>query len=96
MNKEKLRQEWLAEEKVAHIKGWDFSHINNRYDEEEDLSWNYEEVIRQYLKSEHKLLDVDTGFCVIIMTVANSLVNKRVSELLPNFETDDIFGWCAA
>ncbi len=42
------------------------------------------------------VLDAGCGFCVIIMTVANSLVNKRVSELLPNFETDKIYGWCAA
>ncbi len=43
-----------------------------------------------------KIADFAIGFCVIIMTVANSLVNKRVSELLPNFETANIYGWCAA
>ncbi len=41
-------------------------------------------------------IDLACGFCVIIMTVANSLVNKRVSELLPKFETVKIYGWCAA
>lgn len=28
---------WKAEEGIAHIKGWDFSHIQNRHTEEEDL-----------------------------------------------------------
>ena len=32
---------WLNEEKAAYIKGWDFSHIRNRYKEEEDFSWNF-------------------------------------------------------
>ena len=29
MNKEQLLNEWLKEEKVAHIKGWDFSHLQD-------------------------------------------------------------------
>ena len=32
-----LRKEWEAEEKIAHIHGWDFSHIHGRYEEEDDL-----------------------------------------------------------
>ena len=28
-----LRKEWEAEEKNAHIHGWDFSHIHERYEE---------------------------------------------------------------
>ena len=32
---EELKQEWLAEESIAHIHGWDFSHINDRYEEED-------------------------------------------------------------
>ena len=40
-----LRIEWEAEEKIAHIHGWDFSHIHDRYEEEEDLPWNYKQII---------------------------------------------------
>lgn len=29
MNKEQLLNEWLKEEKVAHINGWDFSHLQD-------------------------------------------------------------------
>lgn len=28
---------WLTEEQAAHIKGWDFSHIDGKYDEDQDL-----------------------------------------------------------
>lgn len=61
MNKEKLLNEWLQEEKVAHIQGWDFSHIAGKYDEESDLPWNYKKIINRYLLSNMKLLDIDTG-----------------------------------
>ncbi len=83
MNREKLRNEWLAEEKIAYIKGWDFSHINDRYDEEDDLSWDYEEVIRKYLKSYHKLLDVDTGGGEFLLGLNHPLSNCSATE---NFE----------
>ena len=41
MNKEQLLSEWLEEEKVAHIHGWDFSHIHGKYEDENDLPWDY-------------------------------------------------------
>ncbi len=44
-----LRKEWEAEEKIAHIHGWDFSHIHGRYEEEDDLPWDYEAIIKSYL-----------------------------------------------
>ena len=34
MNFEQLKEQWLAEEAVAHIHGWDFSHLNGRYTQE--------------------------------------------------------------
>ena len=34
MNTEELKKAWLKEEEIAHIVGWDFSHINDRYEEE--------------------------------------------------------------
>ena len=32
-----LHKLWKAEESIAHIHGWDFSHIAGRYTEEDDL-----------------------------------------------------------
>ena len=38
--------------------------------------------------------DFATGFRVIIMTQANSLVNTRVLELLPKFKIKKMNRWC--
>lgn len=34
MNKNYLKTTWKHEEELAHVHGWDFSHINGRYREE--------------------------------------------------------------
>jgi len=52
---------WKAEEEIAHIRGWDFSHIEGRYTEQENLPWDYRSVIREYLQDDRKLVDIDTG-----------------------------------
>lgn len=61
MNEAELKSIWKKEEKVAHIRGWDFSHIRGKYEEEHDLPWNYEEIVRQYLRDDLDVLDYDTG-----------------------------------
>lgn len=61
MDTEALKLIWKKEEEIAHIRGWDFSHIAGKYDEERDLPWNYEAIVRQYLTEDTKLLDYDTG-----------------------------------
>lgn len=59
--KEKLYKEWKEEEKIANIKGWDFSHISGRYIEEDKLPWDFKAVIKKYLSNDMKLLDMETG-----------------------------------
>lgn len=61
MDKKQLLKKWLQEEKIAHIRGWDFSHIHGRYEEENDLPWDYGDIIKKYLREEFCLLDMDTG-----------------------------------
>ena len=61
MKENELIQTWKAEEEIAHIHGWDFSHIDGRYMEGTDFPWDYRQVIREYLKPKKKLLDIDTG-----------------------------------
>ena len=48
MEKQALINQWLLEQEIAHIKGWDFSHIRGRYKEEDDLPWNFENIIKSY------------------------------------------------
>lgn len=61
MNKAELKAIWKKEEEAAHIHGWDFSHIHGRYEEENDLPWDYEKIVRQYLRNDSNILDYDTG-----------------------------------
>lgn len=61
MNRTKLYRQWLQEEDAARMKGWDFSHLRGRYEEEQDLPWDYEQVVRAFLRPDKELLDMDTG-----------------------------------
>lgn len=61
MNRTKLYRQWLREENTARMKGWDFSHLRGRYEEEQDLPWDYEQVVRTFLQPNKELLDMDTG-----------------------------------
>ena len=62
MNIEKLREYWQAEESAARIKGWDFSHIDNKVKSKEDeMPLSYKHVIQKYIKDTDKILDIDTG-----------------------------------
>ncbi|MBQ3125605.1 MAG: methyltransferase domain-containing protein [Clostridia bacterium] len=56
-----LHAAWRAEEAIAQIHGWDFSHIDDRYTEENDLPWDYRTEILSRLTPEMRILDLDTG-----------------------------------
>ena len=83
MNKDLLRQQWLEEEKVAHIHGWDFSHIHGRCEEENDLPWDYEKLVKNYLKPEHDLLDLDTGGGEFLLSLHHPFSNTSATEAYP-------------
>ena len=83
MKKEERLQLWLEEEEAAHIHGWDFSHINDRYEEEKDLPWDYEQVIKQYLTPEKKLLDIDTGGAEFLLSLNHPNENLSATEAYP-------------
>lgn len=85
MNKERLKRIWLAEEKQAHIHGWDFSHIDGRFEEENDLPWDYRRIVEKYLNPESRLLDMDTGGGEFLLSLQHS--NHLISATeayLPN------------
>ena len=42
-----LKTKWLQEERIAHIHGWDFSHIEGRFEEGHDIPWNYGGICRR-------------------------------------------------
>lgn len=87
MNKNELKLVWLKEEEVAHIKGWDFSHIQDKYEEGNDLPWDYEKIIRKYLKDDSVILDYDTGGGEFLLSLKHPYDKTAATEgYLPNVE----------
>ena len=80
MNQIELKEIWKKEEKIAHIHGWDFSHIYGRYEEEMDLPWNYEKIIKQYLKDTMTLLDYDTGGGEFLLSLQHPFCRTAATE----------------
>lgn len=74
---------WKAEEEIAHIHGWDFSHIEGRYTEQDDLPWDYREKILGHLKPEHTLLDIDTGGGEFLLSLEHPHRNTAATENYP-------------
>ena len=87
MKTNKLIEQWKNEESLAHIHGWDFSHIEGRYAEQDDLPWDYRAVIGEYLRPEMRLLDIDTGGGEFLLSLNHPYENTAAMEnYLPNVE----------
>lgn len=87
MKENELIQAWKAEEEIAHIHGWDFSHIDGRYMEDTNFPWNYRQVIGEYLTSDMKLLDIDTGGGEFLLSLRHLYENTAATEnYLPNVQ----------
>lgn len=80
MNRAELKLIWKKEEKAAYIKGWDFSHIHGRYEEENDLPWDYEKIVRQYLTDTAKVLDYDTGGGEFLLSLNHPFARTAATE----------------
>ena len=83
MNTNELIKQWKAEENIAHIHGWDFSHIEGRYTEQDDLPWDYRETILRYLMPEMKLLDIDTGGGEFLLSLNHPCEHTSATENYP-------------
>lgn len=83
MTENELINAWNNEESIAHIHGWDFSHIADRYTEETDLPWDYQRIILDCLKPEMKLLDIDTGGGEFLLSLHHPYENTSAAEAYP-------------
>ena len=83
MDRNELIKRWKAEEEIAHIHGWDFSYIEGRYMEEDDLPWDYREEILRYLKPEMRILDIDTGGGEFLLSLNHPHANTAATENYP-------------
>jgi len=64
---------WKEEENIAHIHGWDFSHIEGRFTEDTNFPWDYRQTIDEYRKPEMRLLDIDTGGGEFLLSLGHPL-----------------------
>ena len=79
---EKLIAAWKKEEEIAHIHGWDFSHIDGRC-EEAPLPWEYRQIIGEYLTPDKKLLDIDTGGGEFLLSLHHPHAHTAATENYP-------------
>ena len=83
MKNEALIMSWRHEEQIAHIHGWDFSHIQDRYAEEDDLPWDYRQVIETCLTKQTRLLDLDTGGGEFLLSLDHPRRQMAATEEYP-------------
>lgn len=83
MNEAELIKVWEQEQSIAHIHGWDFSHLAGRYTEETDLPWDYQNIILDALTPDMKLLDVDTGGGEFLLSLHHPYGNTSAAESYP-------------
>lgn len=83
MNKTERKAIWKKEEEAAHIRGWDFSHIHGRYEEEMDLPWDYGKIIKQYLSDIMDILDYDTGGGEFLLSFKHPFHRTAATEGYP-------------
>ncbi|MDN5300017.1 MAG: hypothetical protein PWP51_2570 [Clostridiales bacterium] len=85
LNKEKLlneKRKWLNEwrsEAAFAFKGWDFSHLDGRW-ESESLPWDYRTIVRSVLKQTDQLLDMGTGGGEFLLTLGHPYVLTTATE----------------
>ena len=83
MTPEELKNAWKQEESCAHIRGWDFSYIQGRYEEEDVLPWDYGAIVRGVLRDDMKLLDYDTGGGEFLLSLRHPYENTAATEGYP-------------
>ena len=82
MNELELKNLWKQEEDIAHIHGWDFSHIDGRCVEEKS-PWDYKATIGKYITPDMKILDYDTGGGEFLLSLNHPHSNTSATEGYP-------------
>lgn len=83
MEIEQLRSAWKSEETIAHIKGWDFSHIEGRHEQDNHFPWDYRSAILKVLRPEMQILDMDTGGGEFLLSLGHPHRNTAAMENYP-------------
>ena len=80
LNEKELREIWKHEEEIAHIKGWDFSYLDGRFEEDTNLPWDYSGLIHQYVTDDMKIMDYDTGGGEFLLSLNHPYKNTAATE----------------
>ena len=83
MDQNTLRDIWKQEEAQARMHGWDFSHIEGRYEEEHDLPWDYRSLVQSFRRDELRLLDMDTGGGEFLLSLGHPYDRTAATEGYP-------------
>lgn len=83
MDTHTLIDQWRGEERAAVIRGWDFSHIHGRCEEENDLPWDFRALIKQQLSPDAELLDIDTGGGEFLRSLGHPYAKTSATEGYP-------------
>lgn len=81
MDYKELKEQWLLEEKAV-FQGWDFSHLNDRWNNGE-ITWDYAKIISSYLNSCDILLDMGTGGGEFLLTLNHPYQQTYITESYP-------------
>lgn len=85
MDRSELKKRWEAEEAKV-FRGWDFSELNGRM-EEEALPWDYPAQVRQQMNQETMMLDMGTGGGEFLLSLSPPPGRTFATEAyLPNYE----------
>ena len=82
MNVNELRKYWESVEKEAKIKGWDFSHIEGKF-EQCELPWDFSEIIHRYMHDTDRILDIDTGGGEFLLSLGHPCSLTSATEGYP-------------
>lgn len=78
MNHKELKKIWREEEQHA-FQGWDFSHLQSRW-QHESLPWDYKSIVLEYLHPTDQLLDMGTGGGEFLLSLGHPHENTWVTE----------------
>jgi SAM-dependent methyltransferase len=74
--------EYLIQEESQPLHGWDFSHLKGRMSSD-PVPWDYEALVRSYLRKDTTLLDMGTGGGEFLLTLGHPHALTSVTESYP-------------
>lgn len=78
MNYSQLKESWKKDENMS-FQGWDFSYLDNRW-EDEELPWDYKNILKKYLEPGFQLLDMGTGGGEFLLSLNHPYEKTSVTE----------------